>query len=155
MAVAPRCDVTRCSEVTRLRSEFASTDWIPPGKRAQYDEFCMEPTKPCPMCGGTVGIDAKRCLACGESLAPAVQKRTLLRAEVTTSGMIPGAIAGAVIGLVGTIHQLVSDPGFEISFDEIVGRIGLFGAIGGAIVGSGISAVWRFARRSNSDHPAL
>jgi hypothetical protein len=114
----------------------------------------MDQIKPCPMCGATIGADALRCAACGESFAPIAPKRILPLIQVNTAGMLPGAIAATAAYLIYYLIQIVlgflNSPNFEVAaFEPAVGV--LLSIPSGALIGSVFAAAIRIAGREPGD----
>ena len=145
----PLRDPAGAAHAAWLPETFPLPSLLPPG----YNRG-MEPTKLCPMCGGTTATDSKRCLSCGESFAPSEPNQTLLQARVTPGGILPSAIAGTVAGpfviLIMFICEHTSRPNAEFELGGIV--IAIFvSLIIGAVVGSTAGAIRRVVRSTHPD----
>ena len=110
----------------------------------------MEPSKSCPMCGATIAADAKRCRSCGESFAPPIRKQTLLRANITPAGILPGAIAGVIAAALIGLILLIAEWNNSIEFASVVPGVLLCLTIGAA-AGSAVAVFIRLTRSSRPD----
>jgi len=114
----------------------------------------MDPSKPCPMCGATIGLDALRCLDCGESFAPTGPKPVLAQVDVNMAGVLPGAITAAAVYLiyylVCTVSGYLSSPNFEVAALEPVVGV-LLSIPPGALLGSLLAAGIRVASGKRSE----